>query len=233
MTFDDGQRDNLVHGAPLLAQAGIRATFFATVAHVESGGPIWHDRLLYALRSAKNISPEGAPLREEPSDVLGRAKRLPMQRMRELVDDLERRAGGPTRPAWDAMMTWEDLTELANAGHEIGSHTLTHPILPNCTDAEIEREVTESKRLLEKHLDRPITSFAYPNGDCDLRSVEAVRRAGYRQAVTVRWGPNRPGAAPFELHRCDIVAEHARDRRGALSEARLAWRLSGLHPGVR
>jgi hypothetical protein len=36
----------------------------------------------------------------------------------------------------------------------------------------------------------------------------------------------------FDLHRCDMQGAHVRSARGVLSEARLAWRISGLHPGL-
>jgi peptidoglycan/xylan/chitin deacetylase (PgdA/CDA1 family) len=165
--------------------------------------------------------------------LLERAKQLADAERRAAIARVDALAGGLERPAWDGMMTWSELGELVGGGHEVGSHTLSHPILPRCSASEIEREVGESKRLLEKHLQCEVTSFAYPNGDFDARSLRAVEACGYRQAVSTRWGPNRRGAAPFALRRCDVVARHARDRRGLLSEARLAWRMSGLHPGLR
>jgi peptidoglycan/xylan/chitin deacetylase (PgdA/CDA1 family) len=244
VTFDDGQKDNLEHAAPLLAEFAVPATFFATAAHIESGEPIWHDRLSLAFQLAQARAPEGvstlmaslptAPNARNPlGGLLTFVKTLPPSRLQALVERVEHLAGGMARHRWDAMMTWDDLAELARAGHEIASHTLSHPILPNCSAEEIEEEVVDSKRRIEQRLGLPITSFAYPNGDYDARTLAAVRRAGYRRAVTTGGGTNRPGAPPLELRRCDVVAAHARDRHGALSGPCLAWRLTDLRPGLR
>jgi peptidoglycan/xylan/chitin deacetylase (PgdA/CDA1 family) len=130
-------------------------------------------------------------------------------------------------------MGWEQLRELARDGHEIGSHSASHALLPQVGDAELERETAGSRQTLESRLDVPVDSFCYPNGDWDDRTVAAVRKAGYRRAVTTRWGSNAPGAAPFTLRRCDMDAAPVLDAGGRPAEVLLAWRLSGLHPRLR
>jgi hypothetical protein len=94
-------------------------------------------------------------------------------------------------------------------------------------------EIEGSKRTLEVRAGVRAFSFCYPNGDHDTRVVAAVKRAGYGAAVVTRWGPNDAGASLLELRRCDMYAEHARNFFGRLSPSRLAWRMSGLHPGLR
>lgn len=243
ITFDDGQADNYEHARPVLEQAGLRATFFVPVEHVETGAPIWHDRLGFAVRRAleRGAAPDADDLALAPNQrggparsvqaLAAHAKTLDPTRREELIARYEALAGGPIRPSWDGMMSWDQLRELQRAGHEIGSHSLSHPILPRCADPELGREVAESKAILENRLQVEIASFCYPNGDHDARVVEAVRRAGYRQAVTTSGGPNRRGISLLELGRCDLVAENCASRDGRLSEARLAWRLSGSYPG--
>jgi peptidoglycan/xylan/chitin deacetylase (PgdA/CDA1 family) len=107
---------------------------------------------------------------------------------------------------------------------------MSHALLPQCTDEELVHETRESKRVLEEHVGMPVRSFCYPNGDCDARVVAAVERAGYRQAVTTRDGPNRSVSKRFELSRVDLQSKHLRGARGALSPTQLAWRISALHP---
>jgi peptidoglycan/xylan/chitin deacetylase (PgdA/CDA1 family) len=244
LTFDDGQLDNFLHARPVLGRHGVCGTFFASVSHVESGEPIWHDRLGFALadlfardragaRGLLDRLGHPAPAAASVREAVAQAKRLPALALLALVDRVEAAADGPARPTWDGIMSWEQLAQLAREGHEVASHAMTHPILPACDIGQIEHEVAESKRVLECHLDREVSSFCYPNGDCDARTIVAVREAGYRVAVTARWGPNPPDADPFELRRCEITGEHARDRHGVPCEARLAWRMSGFYPGLR
>jgi peptidoglycan/xylan/chitin deacetylase (PgdA/CDA1 family) len=90
-------------------------------------------------------------------------------------------------------MTWDELGTLASEGWEVGSHTRTHPRLPQVTgDAELAEELRGSRAECEEALGRPCRSLAYPYGDCDRRVVEATREAGYAVACTVPRGPAPP-----------------------------------------
>jgi peptidoglycan/xylan/chitin deacetylase (PgdA/CDA1 family) len=84
-----------------------------------------------------------------------------------------------------APMTWRDLEALLEAGWEVGSHTRTHPHLPEIDDAALADELEESKAECERLLRRPCTSVAYPYGDVDARVVEAAARAGYRTGAAL------------------------------------------------
>lgn len=228
LTFDDGQWDNFVHAAPALERRGLCATFFAVAGQVGSSRPLWHDRLGYALA---RLSDRGERDLERAEVAVERAKRLGPAERERWIEDLEARAGGSAAPDWDGLMDWDQLASLVERGHEVGCHSMTHALLPALDDPALEREVAGSRERIESKLGVPVESFCYPNGDCDARVIAAVGRAGYRHAVTTRWGRNGPGANALALRRCDLQARHATDRNGAFSEARLAWRLSGLHPG--
>ncbi|MEM7262014.1 MAG: polysaccharide deacetylase family protein [Planctomycetota bacterium] len=75
--------------------------------------------------------------------------------------------------------------ELSNLGFQIGSHTLDHPRLTECSDAELGRQLVESKAQIEDAIGCPVTSLAYPWGAHDDRVVDGARRAGYENACTV------------------------------------------------
>lgn len=246
ITFDDGQRDNYLYARPILESAGMRGSFFVPVQAIEDNGTLWHDRLAYAaaqlVRTSKEevlwkadavVPPTGVKGQAMVRAVVERAKRIPPLTRDRYVDHLEAAAGGLTRPEWDGMMRWDELRSLVAGGHEVGSHSMTHQILVQLDDARLEHEVAGSKRMLEEKLGTPVPSFCYPNGDADERVVRAVQDAGYTWAVTTRWGANRPGTPPLELTRCDIQSHTSRDRRGALSQPRVALRLSHYFPGPR
>jgi peptidoglycan/xylan/chitin deacetylase (PgdA/CDA1 family) len=78
-----------------------------------------------------------------------------------------------------AAMTWDDVGELAEAGWEIGSHTLTHPYLTRLTDAELDQELETSRAECSERLGRPCRSIAYPYGDVDERVAQHAAAAGY------------------------------------------------------
>ncbi len=84
-----------------------------------------------------------------------------------------------------ATMTWDDLRALAKRGIEIGSHTLAHPHLPNLGDAELFRELRDSRLRFEDEIGLPCRLLSYPYGEHDSRVREAARRAGYRAAFAL------------------------------------------------
>jgi peptidoglycan/xylan/chitin deacetylase (PgdA/CDA1 family) len=240
ITFDDGQLDNHRHARPVLAAAGVRATFYVVAGAAASNQALWHDRLGFALRAWLARAPDAARAFLSrigvASHAIGAAieatKTLGPEAIAARVAEVEAAVGGPAVPPWDGMMGWTELRQMAAEGHEIGSHSLSHPILPLCDDARLREEIAGSRQALQAGLGASVDSFCYPNGDHDDRVVAAVAAAGYRYAVTTTWGANDRTASPFRLRRCDIQGATSRSAAGGLSAARLAWRLSGLHPGL-
>ena len=242
ITFDDGQLDNYLYAAPVLQKHNLKATFFIPVAAIDNQELLWHDKVGYSIRklagdnansdllvrlgidstSAMNFEATGVSL----------AKQWSPEERNNWILEAEARVSGAV-PDWDGMMTWKQLQQLSQYGHEIGSHSHTHPLLVQCDDFQLEEEIAGSRKKLEENLGVEVTSFCYPNGDHDKRVAEAVKRAGYQLAVTTRWGSNFPGCNGFSLNRHDMVARNSQDRLGRLSDARVAMRMTGFVRGVK
>jgi len=73
---------------------------------------------------------------------------------------------------------------------EVASHGLKHKGLPKLSAAEMQREVVESKKLLESWLGRPVKGFVYPGCPYNDAAKEAVRAAGYLWARTCENTPD-------------------------------------------
>ncbi|MCB9616396.1 MAG: polysaccharide deacetylase family protein [Sandaracinus sp.] len=234
MTFDDGQRDNDEFARPVLESNGCLATFFIATEAAENDAMLWHDRVGFAARALR----ERAPSRyahEFPHGVaaaLERAKTWPAARREAWVETIESTAGGSTRPSWDGLIDFDRLRALHAAGHEIGSHSCSHPTLPTCDDERLMRELEGSRERLRAEGLGQVHTLCYPNGDHDARVRAAASRAGYTLAVSTDWGLNTGNSDPFALQRCDIQVETTLSRLGGLSSARLGLRLSGLQPGL-
>lgn len=82
-------------------------------------------------------------------------------------------------------MDWGQLKELADAGWEIGSHTMTHRDLTRLTSEDLKREISESKVLLESKLAKSVEIVSYPFGNTNSAVVEACLRVGYRHGVVM------------------------------------------------
>jgi peptidoglycan/xylan/chitin deacetylase (PgdA/CDA1 family) len=106
------------------------------------------------------------------------------------------------------MMNADEVRGLAEAGVEIGAHTVTHPILSKLSPDAAWAEIADSKAALESILGCKVKTFAYPNGrpekDFTAADVERVRKAGYIGAVTTKWGCATPQADAFEIPRQGI-----------------------------
>ena len=103
---------------------------------------------------------------------------------------IEQWSDGPDREEL-LCMGWEELAELAASGWEVGSHTVTHPRLPELGDAALNEELTASRDELERRLGRPCTAIAYPYGLWDQRVANAAAAAGYRAGCTLSRWPHR------------------------------------------
>ena len=226
LTFDDGYRNNVTEALPVLKKHGAPAAFFIATGFVETRESYWIDRLDYALQQA----PEEARLIEalgktydlrnldRPSLAEG-YRRLRLGVKNSVPDDeqmlaefdrisadLERAAGTSIRDIIDvdpyvAVATWEQLSDVAANGVDIGSHTVNHCRLTGIEHDEVAKQLAESKQTLEQKLDRSCRHFCYPNGDHDRSVAALVDKAGYISAVTTDNGLNRVGDDLMTLRR--------------------------------
>lgn len=90
-----------------------------------------------------------------------------------------------SQPEELATMHWNELRALSHEGVEVGSHTRTHPHLPELDDAELHRELVESRDQIADELRRPCRFLAYPFGEHDERVRKAAQRAGYAAAFAL------------------------------------------------
>jgi peptidoglycan/xylan/chitin deacetylase (PgdA/CDA1 family) len=82
----------------------------------------------------------------------------------------------------------EGVRRLSALGHRIGSHGLRHERLDQLDATMVDRELGESRRLLESMCGRPVDLYA-PVGGAPVPDLpERLERAGYAGARSTRWG---------------------------------------------
>jgi len=208
LTFDDGLRSNIEVAYPLLHRLAIPATFFVCPGLVDRAKWLWTHE---ARRRLARLSPRArAELAQEwgasaeidefvtwMKTLDGTVRRRVEQRLQEATPGFAPTAA--EREAFD-LADWKALRGLDPAIISIGSHTLTHPMLPGVPEAELETEVRDSRRQLERGLERPVDTFAYPNGDLDSAADACVRRH-YRVALRANGGWVKRGVDPYRLPR--------------------------------
>jgi peptidoglycan/xylan/chitin deacetylase (PgdA/CDA1 family) len=92
---------------------------------------------------------------------------------------------------WDILppqphMNQAQIREISDHGHEIGSHTLTHANLTFLSDADIARELADSKRILEDITGKQVTSLSFPYGSWNKRVWEKAKEIGYQRGTCYR-----------------------------------------------
>lgn len=86
----------------------------------------------------------------------------------------------------------------------ICAHTVSHPRLDTLNDEEQQREITESKKLLERWLGHPVKHFSYPHGAYNNYTLAVVHDCGFRSALTAWGGTIRRDDNPYFLHRIEL-----------------------------
>ena len=140
-------------------------------------------------------------------------------------------------------LDWRGLQELMKAGVDIGSHAVTHRSLARISLVESEAEIVESRASLERGLNIPITTFAYPYGtlaDFNEDIATVLRNGGYQLAFTSQHGAIRAHSNAMTLPRIKVEGGDAQWLfpqllRGGLDGWRLIdrvlWRLQASGRG--
>lgn len=102
------------------------------------------------------------------------------------------------------MLSWRQIHEMANHNIQFGSHTVSHPKLTELDDDSVNKELVQSKQIIEDQLGSECMHFAYPYGQFTEKTRELVRQAGFKTACSTRSGFNNAERDPFILHRIEV-----------------------------
>jgi peptidoglycan/xylan/chitin deacetylase (PgdA/CDA1 family) len=226
ITIDDGYRDAYEIAFPLLRKYGVPATVYLVAEFVENRTWLWTDKMRFIANHARaqelNTTIEGKlfsfalagkrsrhSAAEHVNLVL---KEADDEVKSEMINNLARLLGVAlpnTPPEEYAAISPRHALELDRNGVEIGSHTLTHPILTKISDERLHREIRDSRARLESLLKHPVNHFCYPNGDYDHRVLRETMNSGYQSAVTTMSGFCNSGDNLFELRRVHTESDMA------------------------
>lgn len=209
ITFDDGFDDNYRHAFPVLRSLDIPATIFISTGYIGQTRTFWFDWLYYLCNKSavssravrlgdKSFSLSRDPERRsgEISGLFGHAKTLPDEVLRESLSMLEKEHGtGYPENGFAAShpLNWDQVREMARHGIEFGSHTVTHPILANVSDAKLREELALSRSRIEQETGHPVAVICYPVGlefAFNDKVIAMARATGYRLGVSYLPGVN-------------------------------------------
>ncbi|MEO8768965.1 MAG: polysaccharide deacetylase family protein [Ferruginibacter sp.] len=167
-TVDDGWSGNKENIAAIANKYKIPVTIFASTQPIATGEAYWWSYIAAANKNGlvtQSVSALKKIKNEERVSIVNSIKtQLPLKR---------------------EALTIDELKEISNNGFvSIGSHTVTHPILIQCSDEQAAFEIRESKKILEGWLHKDVAHFAYPNGLYNKREINFLKDSGYRTAYT-------------------------------------------------
>jgi peptidoglycan/xylan/chitin deacetylase (PgdA/CDA1 family) len=142
-----------------------------------------------------------------------------------ITDRVENDARSEANRTWseaddEAYLSWADVKQLTGDGFEFGSHTCSHPKLPELSPDQIEHELGDARTAIANHLQLDVLSLAYPYGLTSSGIAEKAQTLGYSCALTTETGFNDHGTDLFMLRRTLIGDDD--------DVASFATRVSGL-----
>ena len=200
ITFDDGHRDNYEFAYNISKKLDVPITIYLTSSWIELPSLQWRAeiaelvQLRDSIRLINDESKEFTLLKstKDGSDIYSYiaaqlVKLTPNQR-EELIEKIVTLNGRSIKDRQQEFLTWQQVREMRTSGLvSIGAHTCTHPMLSTLGETEVFRELDESKKTIERHLNEEVRHFAYPYGGSNAalhREFNLAKKVGYCTATT-------------------------------------------------
>jgi len=232
ITCDDGLLNTLTDMLPILASEDVRCIFFVLgLSCRPENASLWYEDLYFCLANERNgigdskrVSTDlRARWWQAVQEMSGLDFAEREDRIRKFGTRREQNENCASVRRW-SLLNADQLKLLHSSGMEIGSHTLSHPVLSACSEDLARREIEESKPDLENLLNKPVWAFAYPFGNPGTmgdREVRLAREAGFACAFVNTGGGNVDRSQPFRLSRTHVTAD--------MNLAEFEAHVSGLH----
>lgn len=200
ITFDDGYADFAEVAFPILEAEAVPVTLFVTTGFVNGDIWLWPDQIRYAISKARTegLTLQGInqPLNLQTQPLLAwdmiSDYCLTISNSEKLatIDELFYKVGvqkPEVVPNEFRPVSWEQIRQMIERGLDVGSHSISHPILTKLDENQLAQELKQSREKLQQEIGRPVDVFCYPNGedtDFDQRVQEWIKHSGYRYAVS-------------------------------------------------
>ena len=87
-------------------------------------------------------------------------------------------------------LDWDHLKEMVHGNMSIQSHSLNHSFLSDLSNDNLQKELTESKKILEDKFSLPVHFISLPGGFYSRWVLKAAQGAGYKGVATSSPGLN-------------------------------------------
>lgn len=213
LTIDDGYKDNLVYGLPIIEKHQVPLSIFVTSCFPNQTANYWWYLLENHMLKCNQIElldgtifswENTAEAQKKSVKVRGIVKAYTHQQFNDWVQT-KVLDGEKLNTNWQKSLalSWEDIATLAQ--HPlitIGGHTLNHLSLKAQDASVAEKEIKENKEEIENHIHQKIHHFVYPYGslnDAGKREYEILQKVGYKTGFL-----NHPGNVFYPQNNLDF-----------------------------
>ncbi len=200
LTFDDGYRDNLIYGLPILEKHAVPATLYVTNCFPNGTGILWwylfeeHAKKTHQFILKSSIgSYEFHWKNEEEAHVqFGRIsesiKAIPTPEIESVLVEAFGKTSSEFKQLCNSLsLSWEEIITLSK--HPlitIGAHTMQHVSVKQQSIDVVQNEMITSKKELEHYIGKEVKHFAYPFGgtfDVGEKDLEIAQKVGFKTST--------------------------------------------------
>ncbi len=224
INFDDGYKDNIDYAADILAKYHCKASFYVVTDCIDRNVPTWTHILEHTFQHTAHtkidltydfLTPElrisELKTKEERIAYVKKLKpflkNISHANRTEVLETVIKSFSDAELPK--LMMNWDDLKQLHQAGHYIGSHTVTHCMLGTMDNLdEIRYELQHSAQTIQQHLGYFPVTISYPVGSFNETTKKLSKEAGYEIGLAVKQNTYDPQKDDvFEIPRIELYNE--------------------------
>lgn len=224
IVFDDGYKDNIEYALPVLEKYNVKASFYIVTDCIDKNIPTWTHILDYIFQQTnKNqigLSFDFLPERLRVNKLTNEKDRIEYARklkpaLKKITHSERAAVIKHVQDAFDdvelprLMMNWNDVKQVKETGHYVGSHTLTHCMLGTMVaEEEIKKELIGSGKKIEEHLGYFPATISYPVGSYNSTTIKLSKETGYKMGLAVKQEVyNRAQHNAFEIPRIELYNE--------------------------
>ena len=247
-TIDDGYKDNLVHGLPILEKHEVPCTIYVSNCFPNNKAVYWWYFLEEYIQKSNsiNLSPIGIDYFKEYSP----------ENQKEIYDEIReilRKSDYNTHCLFakeicgiknleeineSLNLSWSEVKKISeNPLISIGGHTCHHVSLKNQNTSTFKREICNGTRELSRQIGQDVHHFAYPYGsldDVNVNGIMELKKNNYSSAVL-----NHPGSifkggkkSNFIIPRMGLTDETSKGRIDDLFLGKIHLRFNGVKKSI-
>jgi peptidoglycan/xylan/chitin deacetylase (PgdA/CDA1 family) len=219
-TFDDGYKDGLTHAYPVFKKFGVPFTIYITTSFPDNHAILWWYLLEEILLKNNSIHYDFPGAKVALKCHYHAKKEYAFNVLRKIFmnlrkEDIEIELSNffltygvdPKYYTGKVSLDWKEIGQLSSDRLVcIGAHTVNHYNLKTLSDHESRYEISESKRIIEDHIEKPVFHFSYPLGQYGAREIAYVSECGFLTATTIKTANFFEGhlQQPFALPRISL-----------------------------